>query len=176
MLSIWLVEVPPYTVIFTQLVIIASFTEALSAPLWTAIGATGNIKFYQLFVSLIMFLEIPIVYIAFCLGVAPAWAFGINLIVSVFAFVYRLLFVKKYVPYDLIEYVKEVIQPCLMVSVMAFPIPFILKRCCCSMSLINILLLMLATGVITAISMYVFGLTKNERKYIVDILAKHIKK
>lgn len=176
-LSIWLVEVPPYTVIFTQLVIIASFAEALSAPLWTAIGATGNIKFYQLFVSLIMFLEIPMVYIAFCLGLAPSWAFGINLIVSVFAFVYRLLFVKKYVLYNLTEYVKEVIQPCLMVSVMAFPIPFILKRCCCNdMSLINILLLMSATGIITAVSMYVFGLTKNERKYIIDILAKHIKK
>ena len=62
--SLWLVEVPQYAIIFTQLVILASFTEALSTPICTAIGATGKIKRYQLLVSLIILLDIPVAYIA----------------------------------------------------------------------------------------------------------------
>lgn len=106
-LSIWLVNVPDYAVVFTQLVIIASFTEALSAPLWTAIGATGKVQKYQILVSLIVFLDVPLVYVAFKLGMHPTTAFVITLIIGVLAYLYRLFYIRKFVPYHISQYIKR---------------------------------------------------------------------
>lgn len=47
LLEIWLVEVPPYSVVFLQLTIIASLIDSFSGPLMTAAQATGKIKLYQ---------------------------------------------------------------------------------------------------------------------------------
>lgn len=55
-LRVWLTNVPNYTSIFCILIIICSAVEALSAPLWMTILATGNITIYQVVLSSLTFL------------------------------------------------------------------------------------------------------------------------
>ena len=163
-LSIWLVEVPDYTVSFTQFVLLISFTEALSAPLWTAIGATGNVKWYQIIVSIIILFDIPFVYVAFKLGFNPTFAFIINLIISIIAYIYRLIYIKKYVKYNLSAYFNNVIVPCIKVTVISLPIPLILRFY--NESLFSTILYVITTIIISIISIYIIGLDKVERTFI----------
>lgn len=173
-LSIWLVNVPDYAATFTQLVIITSFTEALSAPLWTAIGATGKVQMYQFFVSLIIFLDIPFVYIAFKLGLSPVYAFVINLFVSIYAYLYRLFYIKRYISYRLSDYSKKVLLPCILVTVLSIPIPYSLRVY--SASMISTLLLVFFTmGIIGAVIL-IIGLSKNEKLFVKSIIKKIIKR
>ena len=173
-LSIWLVNVPDYAVVITQLVIITYFTEALSAPLWTAIGATGKVQKYQLLVSLIIFLNVPLVYVAFKLGMSPIAAFVINFVVSVFAYLYRLLYIKKYVPYHLGDYLKKVVLPCVIVTVLSFPIPYIFREY--AISAISTILLLVLTIVVTGIVILLTGLDMNEKRFLISKIKKVIKK
>lgn len=173
-LSIWLVNVPDYAVVITQLVIITSFTEALSAPLWTAIGATGKVQKYQLLVSLIIFLNVPLVYVAFKLGMSPIAAFVINFVVSVFAYLYRLLYIKKYVPYHLGDYLKKVVLPCVIVTVLSFPIPYIFRGY--TISIISTIFLLILTVVVTGIVILLIGLDMNEKQFLISKIKKVIKK
>lgn len=171
-LSLWLVNVPNYAVVFTQLVIITSFTEALSAPLWTAIGATGKIQRYQLWVSLIILIDIPLVYFAFRFGFNPVWAFIINLLISIFAYLYRLIYIRRFVEYSLFTYFKSVLWPCLVVSIISCPLPIILSIT--SSSTLFVLLSICATILITASIIYWVGLNKSEKDFIINNTVKRL--
>jgi len=173
-LSIWLVNVPDYAVVFTQLVIIASFTEALSAPLWTAIGATGKVQKYQILVSLIVFLDVPLVYVAFKLGMHPTTAFVITLIIGVLAYLYRLFYIRKFVPYHISQYIKKVVLPCCVVTVLSIPVPYILYGY--GTSTINTILLAIGTTAISTVITLFIGLDKSEKKIVKSIFNKMLKK
>lgn len=174
-LSIWLVDVPEYAVIFTQLVMLESFTEALSTPLWTAIGATGKVQKYQLFVSIIILSSLPFIYISFRLGSDPIIAFLINLIISTIALLYRLFYIKKYVPYNFHNYLLKVIRPCLEITLISIPIPLILKYYF-STSTISVLLIIVLSIVISVTTIYLIGLNKNERLFIKNNSVKLLRK
>src|SRR5690606_19187667 len=62
-LSLWLVEVPEYAIIFTRLILIVALIDSLSYPLMTAAQATGNIKKYQSIVGSVLMLNVPISYV-----------------------------------------------------------------------------------------------------------------
>ena len=169
-LSLWLVNVPDYAVVFTQLVLITSFTEVLSAPLWTAIGAVGEIKKYQLLVSLIIFMDLPLVYLAFKIGMDPIWAFIINLSISIVAYIYRLVYIKKYVDYKLSVYCKMVLLPCLLVTIFSAPIAVLL--CKYSMSVPMILISVCLTVLFTCVIICVLGLNRSERTFFFNTFLK----
>ena len=52
-LSIWLKEVPEYSGVFCVLMIAYTAIDAIQAPLWIGISATGDVKKYQIWNSLI---------------------------------------------------------------------------------------------------------------------------
>lgn len=170
-LSLWLVEVPQYAVVFTQLVVITSFTEALSAPLWTAIGATGKIQKYQLLVSIIIFLDVPLVYLIFKLGYSPIGAFIINLVISILAYIYRLLYIRKYVAYKFTTYLKVVLLPCVVITVVSCPIAFILHNLC--HTTFEILIMLGLTVISSCIVIYLFGLNKIEKDFLINNILRN---
>lgn len=167
-LSIWLVNVPKYAVVFTQLVIITSFTEALSAPLWTAIGATGKIQRYQILVSLIIIIDIPLVYFSFKLGYNPTWAFIINFLISFIAYVYRLLYVRKYISYRLLSYLKFVLFPSLLVTFLSCLIPLFLRSYC--VSIFSTVVVAFITVIQTLLIVFLIGINHSERCFIINMI------
>ena len=173
-LALWLLNVPKYAVSFTQFVVLTSFTEALSAPLWTAIGATGKVERYQVWVSLILLIEIPIVYLLFKLGMNPVWAFVVNLTISIIAYLYRLVYIRKYVNYELKVYFRTVISPCIKVSILSIPVPIILNYLCASIP--TIIMSIFCSVIISCMTIYLIGLNKSEKNFVVDILNKFIKR
>lgn len=171
-LSLWLVDVPNYAVVFTQLVVVTSFTEALSAPLWTAIGATGKVQKYQLYVSLIILLDIPLVYLVFTIGGSPVWAFIVNLIINIVAFLYRLLYIRPIIKYKLSVYIKSVLCPCFIVSFLSIPLPIFLTRISHTTSLV--LLSICITAVFSCCIIYFVGLNRNEKDFIISNIKRFI--
>ena len=59
-LELWLKQVPDYSVIFVQLVMILTLHESLANPLITAMLATGNIKKYQIIAGGLNSLNFPV--------------------------------------------------------------------------------------------------------------------
>ena len=74
LLKLWLGVVPEFTNTFILITIVSSMYYAMSKPLTTAIQATGDIKWFQIGVAIIMVLELPIAYVLLKMGYAPYWA------------------------------------------------------------------------------------------------------
>ncbi len=162
-LSKWLTEVPPYTAIFTQLIIISSFFEALSAPLWTAIGATGNVKKYQILVSIILLADLPISYVCLKFGMNPSSVFLVNLIIGFLAYLYRLIYAQIYIKYSLSQYFKEVICP--LLSVTFFVIIFLAIIIYIYPLSLNLFVNLAISLIITSVSIWFVGLKREERAF-----------
>lgn len=70
-LNLWLKDVPEYTIIFTQLVLINAMFEATAGPSIASALATAKIKKYEIVVSLLAFSNLPISYVLLKLGFPP---------------------------------------------------------------------------------------------------------
>lgn len=167
-LTIWLKTVPEYAAIFLQLIIISSFVDTVLAnSLVTSMFATGNIKRYQIIVTTIGCLGFPFSWIAFQLGFQPEIAYVLYFIIYTVLLGVRLYLLKDMVKLPVMMYVREVLYRVLPVMIICFIIPMII-RYSMQEGWMRLILLCLVSTIVTAVVEYSIGLTKNERKFIVD--------
>lgn len=124
-LDLWLVEVPEYTSIFLRIIIVVSMIDAVSNSIMTSVEATGNIKEYQITLGTILLLIVPISYIVLKFGAPPYSVFIVHLVIALIVFMLRLYLGYKIVGYNLYEYIKEVIKPIVMVTILSSIFPFV---------------------------------------------------
>jgi len=127
-LNLWLKNPPEGTGTFFALVIWYSLIDAYSAPLWTGVHATGNLKTHQILMASIKVLNIPLAYIMLKMGL-PAWTAlalkaGLNIVCSIV----RPCYVKKLYDLPLLKYMKEVWGIVYLTTALIVPIPFYLAN------------------------------------------------
>lgn len=82
LIGLWLVEVPPQTVLFLRLIMIHTLLRAPARPLISGVHATGNVKFLNLTSGLFSFLTfLPSIYFLYKNG-APIWSCFIVMIIT----------------------------------------------------------------------------------------------
>ena len=165
-LSVWLGNnVPEYTVPFVKLVILTGLVESLSSPIVNVIYAAGNIKRFQTIISGIIILVIPISYWSLNNGCSPEFPLSISLFLTVVAHVARMIIVKRYLSYSVVNYVKEVLFPFFLFCLFLLYLPDIISNVYSS-SLINYILTVAFLEILALFIIYMFGLTNRERSVL----------
>lgn len=109
-LHLWLGDnVPEYTASFCSLIIISFLFDALSAPLWMTIQASGKIRNYQIIISIIFLLNIIISYIVLSLGYSPMSVMIVRILISISNLIFRIIFVYKRIDFSLRRYIFNII-------------------------------------------------------------------
>lgn len=172
LLKIWLTQVPEYTIQFIQLYICVMLIDALSAPLWISIQAVGRIKQYQILISFIILLNLPLTYICSKIGCSPIYAIGIRIIINLIAHLFRLWYLYKCIAFPVWEYTKGIMGKCLLSTFLILPIPLI------AYIYSNNMLQQFATAaigfIITCITIYFYGLEKDEKEFILNHIKNRI--
>lgn len=126
-LSLWLGNaVPEYTKSFTILVLINMVISSLNTPVSQVVHATGQMKNYQLATSIVVCAILPISWLFLKLGYSPNSVYIISLVMTLLNQVVCNLYLKKIFEYSLREYLKVVILPCIVFSVLVIIIPYII--------------------------------------------------
>ena len=172
-LEIWLVKVPEYTAIFCQLILGFLIIECISAPLWMAVQATGKIKRYQILMAICIFMNFPLTYIVFKIGMPVYYAWIIRIFVNVITISARCIYMKKYLEFPILDFFKKVIKPILIVSAISIPIPYFISISTTS-GIENIIIVTIISILISLFFIYTLGLNINEKKFINDILLRKI--
>lgn len=115
-LSWWLGEYPPYAVEICFWIVIATLIDSVSGPLWVTIFAHGRIRNYQLVVSLLFLLILPMSYICGYFGAEPQVAFACSALLNAVAVAVRVLFMYYQIGFSIYKFLKETITPLMMVS------------------------------------------------------------
>ena len=109
-LNLWLKDIPKYTIVFTQLVLINGFVDTVMEPTTTSALATGNLRKYQLIVANIFILNLPISYIALKLGAEPTATMIISISLSLLSVFVRGYLLKSMINLPLKKYFGVVLK------------------------------------------------------------------
>lgn len=176
LLHLWLKEVPDHAVIFSQLTLIAAMISAFSNTLITAQLATGNIRNYQIVVGGIQMMDFPLVWIAFALGAKPEIALILGIVIEVACLTARMLMLPKMIPqFNSVDFVRNVILRCILVSVSASVLPVLLVNMI-TFNIGTFLLSCMFCFACASLSSLFVGCTKEERLQLVNIIAKKLNK
>lgn len=173
-LKLWLGEVPEMASLFLRLALFESLAVQSGETLVKLIRADGNIKSYQIMISLMLSVIFPLSWCAYALG-APVWsAYVIYIVVSFASNMIRYHCLKKLMQFSIIVHFKECIIPCLWVSVASFILPLII--CAFMDDSITRFVIMVPISVASVLACsYFFGLSKGEREFVmakVEYVAK----
>lgn len=172
-LDIWLKEVPKYTAIFCRLILVFLSIEAITAPLWMSVQATGKIRNYQILVASLIFLNFPVAYIVLKLGMPVYSVWVIRIIVNIVVMIARYIYMKKKLNFPLLSYLKAVIAPILSVTFVAIPIPLILNYMIHGFWQ-NMIIVGIATFALTILDVYFVGMNKHEKLLVRNMILKKI--
>ena len=164
-LELWLKQVPDYTVVFTRLTILISLNAVLSQTLITSMLATGDIKKYQIIVGGLNLSVFPLAYIAFKLGLPPYSSYVIQFVVYGIELAARVILLKGMIKLPIRKYINEVLFRVLLVVFFAALLPIIITN---SMqeNLIRLLVVIGVCVLCTFSSIYLLGLSKEERIWV----------
>lgn len=172
-LQLWLKIVPEYAVPFTQLMLVFSLIDALAGPFWVSMNATGKIKKYQIGVSIILFLNLPIAYLLLKQGYSPIYVIGAKIILNFILFIFRLMLIKKHIKFSLINVIKNVYLQVVFVSLLSFGSLFYIKKLVPKeYNLLNITVFTGIGIIITGMYIVVFGTSKKEKLAIYNQIKK----
>ena len=177
-LTLWLGEYPPHAETICSTIIIGALIECLSGPLWVSIFATGKIKTYQIAISSILILNVPISYIGGKFGMSPEGMYIIRNIIYVFALATRLFFLKQMISLKIMAFLYQVVFPIFKVlCLVSLPVLLYSQRIITyANDFISLLWQSIALGFYGVISIYIAGLQTNERDYIITIIQNRLKK
>jgi nitrogen fixation/metabolism regulation signal transduction histidine kinase len=116
-LKIWLKNVPEYAVDFCRVFLLIALVGQLSSGLMTAIQAKGKIAAYQVAMSLLLLLNLPVAYFLQGNGVSPTVVLWSMLTIEIVCLVARLVFAKRLVGLAVNEYVRAVLLKLIIVFI-----------------------------------------------------------
>ena len=171
--ELWLVNVPQYTVAFCILIILSQFIAALSGPLWMVAHATGDIKDYQITISILGLLVLPASFFILKGGYAPYYVLAFQVLVNMAIFVYRLIFARNRIGLSVRKYLKEVVLKSVLLTVCIIPIPLVMSRF--AEGFWQNLCVVVVSVVISGVVIYLGGLDKEMREIVKSFVVRHIK-
>lgn len=165
-LHLWLGIVPDYTSEFVVITLIAAIYYASTKTLTVAIQATGDIKWFQIGISAIMLLEIPIAYVVLKLQLQPHYALLPAIFTTIIGLFYRLFILKKQVPaYGIRRFVMIVFIRCSLLMLASYIISVLFCRLF-SESFLTLIITSLFSCLVSCILIYFFGINQQERKVV----------
>lgn len=174
-LKVWLGVVPEYTVIFVRLTLLLSLFDAFTGILSTAQGATGRIKKYQIVLTLIGILHLPLSILLFYLGFDAYYAMYIYLVIIIILQTVRVSFVCNSIKISKLIFFRKVVLPCLYVTVLSIVLPLTL-HCYMQESILSFIVISILSVLVSLTIIYFIGLYKEERNFINQYVYKLIKK
>lgn len=173
-IQMWLGQTPDYVVIFVRIIVLISAIDAMSTPLMTAIHATGDIKLYQFTVGIIMIMTLPISWIFLKLGFAADSVFFVSLILSTISLFIRLGIANKKTSLPYWGFIKEVILPSALVSVVAF-IPSYTAHKVMEQGILSTIIICCICVISVVAAGYLIGMNSREREAINRIFLKKLR-
>ncbi|RIE55872.1 O124 family O-antigen flippase, partial [Shigella dysenteriae] len=175
LLKIWLDIVPDYTVEFVRLVIVVAFIDSFSYSMIAGIQATGRIKTYQLVVSLIVLINLPLTFILFKAGNNVLSMFYPFIVTAIINQGLRLYFIYINAGFDYKKYFTVVIYPCLLAVCLSLVTDISIKKMLPFNSIIDVLIVCIFIFSFNTIIFYWVVVSKKEKKWLLETLKRKVK-
>lgn len=171
-LKIWLTEVPDHSVSFVQIILYTMLIEAFSHALIVSIHAVGDLKKFQILETSVLLLVIPVAYVLLkYFHITAEQVMIVYIVIQGFAQLVRIYVVLPRISMSIKKYVLGVF-PRVLTSTLFFVVPLFFieteKLSCVLGTIIGVLAMVLYICII----IFSIGLTCDERRVFICLLAK----
>ena len=163
-LSLWLKSVPEHTVAIVRYVLVAIMVELFSHTIATTVQATGNIRWYQIVVGGILFLNLPLSYVAVKMTGSPVSPMQVAVLLAGISMIFRFLILYRLVHFPLSRLLLLfclVVILCLLSCLSAYAL-----HCVLGQGMLRFVLITLSVFAVSAFVLAVWGTSKEERARI----------
>lgn len=171
-LHLWLGNnVPAHTQWFVTIILITNTFGSLVAPISTIIGATGQVKFYQIISSASNLLTIPLAYLFLKFDAVPEYVFVAMFITMVTNHLAGLIAAKRYAGLSYIAYTKRVVLPLFYVILFTLPIGVVFLLTIPE-GFARFFIVFISSVFAVSITSYYVGLDREEKSMVQQLISK----
>lgn len=173
-LHIWLVETPPYLSIFCRITLAYIVIDTLSTPLRIGVNATGNNRNYQILVSSVLLLILPISYFLLKKGCPPYIVIFVRLIDCTISLFLRIYIFNKITGTSItFKYFSIIIRMSIAVLITVIPLFFLWNRI--DPTNINQSIFFISiTFIWEIITLILIGIPQNGRKKLYKLIIQYL--
>lgn len=169
-LTLWLVNVPEFTVVFVKLILVFLMIRIFHSPIDTLFKATGKIKYYQIVDAVTLSLNLPISYVLLKNNFGVQSVFVVMIFVEIINLISILYLAQRMGEINISNYLLKVILPCFFVTIIAAPISYILVNSLHSNKLFIQFAYLSGVILITAITVFSVGFKRKEKNILLNYL------
>lgn len=173
-LHLWLKNVPDHTAMFVRLILVQTLVESFASVMAAAQGATGRVKYYHITLSAIGLMNLPISYFLLKAGLPPYITLVVAIVFSAIISLSRALFLRKSIGLSLRAFLGNVLARCGAIALLAPALPLILRHYMAE-NLLNSFIIAMTSCLSVVVVAAMFGLTGDERRFILRKLARKLK-
>lgn len=176
-LSLWLAEVPVYTAVFVQLILLNGIIDSISKAIKTYIKATGKVKWYMIIQGGFYLLALPVIYVFLKLGYNPVSSVLILVVFTFLGTFLRLFLVERVAKgFSISFFANKVLVQTAIVGGVTAVLCFGYSKFFPTMTLGNLAANTIVMVLMIVSIIWLFGINKGERKYIFNLIKKVIKR
>ena len=175
-LKLWLVNIPEWTVLFVKLQIIRGLAEQLTFVYHTSINAHGNIRTYNIIISIVNIIPIVLTYLLFSLGAEPYIMYIITISVfGIFVSGLRVYFMHQNCGLSYYNYIRKELLPLIVSTicclVLCYHVTFLSTN-----NIFRLILVILTSTIGGGICYYIFTFNSSEKLIIKRIIIGIVKR
>ncbi len=176
-LEFWLSNPPKHTSNFVVLCLANLLIEVISGPLMIGAQATGQIKWYQIIIGTLIFINLPLSYFTLKYNNLPELVFLISIFISCFSLLFRLYFLRKNLEFPIQDFLMEVIFKIVITSCTTLFLflginTFIFSE----NSMISMITESMILTLTTVLAIFILGMNNEERSFFKSSILKRIVK
>ncbi|WP_213086967.1 lipopolysaccharide biosynthesis protein [Chitinophaga agrisoli] len=174
-LKFWLKNVPDHTIIFCRLIIVVSLVNQLTVGLQVAIQSVGRIKVYQMVVSALLMLNLPVSYFLLKAGLAPHAVLVSAVIIEALTCSYRVLAAHRLTGLSIPEYLRKGVLTSVFPVALAFSVA-LLPQLVMPAGFVRLLFTGCVSTAAVCLCVRFLGLSAYEQEKLAGIIMKLLSK
>lgn len=173
LLSIWLKDIPKYSIYFSQMVILSAIIDQLTIGLIFANQAVGNIKTYSLVINTIKLFTLPVVLLFLHINYEVESIMICYVVFELICALARIPFLQRTAGLDFTGFIKrvflkEIIPILVLISICYLVDVFIVHL------YLKVIFMFFVSGILYIFSIYYFALCDDEKSILNNILNKAV--
>lgn len=171
LLHIWLKVVPDQCVVFVQLTLVFTMITILYRPISIAQAATGKIRDYQLVVSGVQLLNLPISYCCLKFGCHVSVVLVVAIVLAIIVLFLSMYMLSRIMQFNTRAFIRQVLIRVVIVTIIALLFAILICRLL-PHSIFGLFMAMMICFFSTTLSVYIFGCNNQERNSVIHTAKK----
>jgi len=175
-LKIWLGNnIPNHAASFAIIVIACSYQGNLNAAVSSVVHATGRMRKYQLYCSLVKIVSVPVAYMLLKLGMSPEKALLSVFFFDIMGHITALFILRQLIEFSVVDYHKRVVWPIILVLLLSLTITYSVHSII-ENDYIRFGAVLITSFLAVGFSFYYVGLDSSERAFVIQLVTAIKKK